>query len=520
MPQTKLSTPNILLILTDQHRWDALSCAVAPGQGPRTPHLDALAGRGVRFTHAFAASVACSPSRASLFTGVYPHVHGVTMNNLVINDGLPNLATQLGDTYNLRYAGKWHADHGRMPSEYGFQGKDFPGYGFPTADGTIEGMWFHRETVASGVSTVTPHYANYLDVHGLPRPKVLEARYGVHSSRHEIAGLLSGDIESTFEAMVASDTIDHLEAYGASAQEQPFFLWANFWGPHTPCVIPEPYFSMYDPRTIEPDPSFLETWEHKPHRLKLAERRWGLSGEGWEGWREIVARYWGYVTLLDDLVGRMLDSLAAQGMADNTVVVFSSDHGDMMGSHRLIEKGAFAYDEAYRVPMIAAHPNCATPGATVDDLVLMHDLYPTVLDLAGAEIPANCQFTSLADTVLDAGQSQPQESVFCYSKHGIAHGIRMVRTATAKIAFAPTEFGGLDTVNDPWEVAELYDLAADPYETRNLMGLAEHRDLQDEMVALMREKLIQVGEPIIDYWDAVSQAWATGSWKAGGPPEE
>jgi arylsulfatase A-like enzyme len=508
--------------MTDQHRWDALGCAVAPGQGPRTPNLDALAARGVRFTSAHAGAVACSPSRASLFTGVYPHVHGVTMNNLIINEGLPNLATQLGAAdYGLGYAGKWHADHGKMPTEYGFAGKDFPGYGFPTADGTIEGMWFHRGTVSNGLSTVTSHYADYLDAHGLPHPEVLKARYGAHGGRHEIDGLMSGDIESTFEAMVASDTIDLLESYGEAQEDgRPFFLWTNFWGPHTPCVVPEPYYSMYDPESIEPDPSFYETWEHKPHRLKLIERRWGLSDEGWAGWRGIVARYWGYVTMLDDLIGRILDTLEAQGLAEDTLVLFTSDHGDMMGSHRLIEKGAFCYDQAFRVPLIAAHPDCATPGGVCDGLVLMHDLYPTMLELAGAEIPDNCQFTSLAETVLDVTQHQPRESIFCYSKHGIANGLRMVRTETHKLAFAPTEWGAnADTVNDPWQVAELYDLAADPFEMHNLMDVPAHRALQEEMVALMRQKLAEVGEPSLDYWDSVSEAWASGSWKAGGPPD-
>ena len=176
MPDSR-DRPNILLIMTDQHRYDALGCH---GTTPcRTPNIDSLAERGVRFTSAFTGAVACSPSRASLFTGVYPHRHGVTSNNLVVNPALPTLASELGGAgYRLGYAGKWHVDNARMPSDYGFSGLDFPGYGYPTADGTIDGVWFHRGSVLNGLDNVTPHYANYLRSHDLEAPRILQAHYG------------------------------------------------------------------------------------------------------------------------------------------------------------------------------------------------------------------------------------------------------------------------------------------------------------------------------------------------------
>ena len=325
--------PNILLILTDQQRFDTLGCYGAPIC--RTPHIDALAERGVRFTSAYTAAIACSPSRAMLFTGVYPHKNGVLVNNLALDHTIPNLASELGRAgYWLGYSGKWHVDHAWVPSRHGFTGLDFPGYGYPPADGSVEGLNYHRRAVTNGRYVATPHYVNYLKSHGYPRPRVLHAKYGnspqMASHQHEIYGLLSGDLGSSFEAMVSEQTVRLIRQARTRRRETgaPFFIWANFWGPHTPCVVPEPYYSMYDPAQIPEEPSFCETFDHKPPRQKRWEDNWGLSGDAWLGWSEIVARYWGYVTMLDDLVGRILEEVRALGLDDNTLILFSSDHDD------------------------------------------------------------------------------------------------------------------------------------------------------------------------------------------------
>ena len=514
MPDSR-DRPNILLILTDQHRYDALGCH---GTTPcRTPNIDSLAERGVRFTSAFTGAVACSPSRASLFTGVYPHRHGVTSNNLVVNPALPTLSSELGGAgYRLGYAGKWHVDNARMPSDYGFSGLDFPGYGYPTADGTIDGVWFHRGSVLNGLDNVTPHYANYLRSHDLEAPRILQAHYGDKPTpgrrRHEIRGLLTGDVESTFEAMVSELAIEQLcelaggeptAAEGRGMERQPFFLWVNYWGPHTPCIVPEPYYSMYDPEKIPPEPSAVETWDHKPHRQKLGERFWGLSGQGWEGWREIVARYWGYVTMLDDLIGRVLGELDDLGLRENTVVVFASDHGDMMGAHRLIEKGPYAYDEALRIPLIVSHPECATPGTACDNLVTLHDLFPSCLEWAGAPLPPS-HGKSLVGQACGQEPETLRESLFAYSCHGMQHALRAVRTRDHKLVITPTEMGpGLDQVNDPWEIAELYDLKADPHELTNLINEPGAEAVQQAMLAQMEKHLVELEDPFLAYYQSV-----------------
>ena len=148
-----------------------------------------------------------------------------------------------------------------MATDYGFEGKDFPGYGYPIYNGLIEGMRFGPAADSKGATT---HYKEYLDARGKGYPKVLEAHYGDNPGKQsqEMYALHSGSIEDSFEHMVAEDTIDLMRSMKAKRDEDgaPFFIWTNFWGPHTPCLIPEPYYSMYDPADIPKEPSFDETW--------------------------------------------------------------------------------------------------------------------------------------------------------------------------------------------------------------------------------------------------------------------
>ena len=511
--------PNILLILTDQHRFDTLGCYGAPVC--RTPHLDRLAERGVRFDAAYTAAVACSPSRAMLFTGLYPHRNGVHTNEAPLNAEIPNLATELSrQGYRLGYTGKWHVDRDKVPGDYGFVGHDFPNYGYPPADGLIEGLHFHEQRIGEDGPDYTTYYADYLASHGLEPPTLSDVRYGVSPNprmgRHEIYARLSGDVESTFEAMVAEKTVELLQQFQASQEQDgaPFFLWANFWGPHTPILLPEPYFSLYDPADVPYEPSFPEMFEHKPERQKLNDRLWGLSTEGWPGWQRIIARYWGYVTMLDELTGRILHALRELGLVENTLVIFTTDHGDMMGAHRMIEKGPYAYEESFRLPMIAAHPRCAAPGSRSDAFVCLHDLYPTFIALAGGEPPTS-DGISIVDQILGRGGSTGRESIYGYSAHGLPESLRMVRTRTHKLTFAPTGTGALqDLVRDAWELFELYDLVNDPHEMVNLIDRPGSQEVQERMLALMRQHMVDIDDPMLEYLDSVVDAhWGTPTWQ-------
>jgi arylsulfatase A-like enzyme len=483
---------NILLIVTDQHRYDTLGCYGAPIC--QTPNLDKLAARGVRFDRAYTATVPCSPSRAALFTGVYPHKNHVRVNSQEVNPGIPNLASELRAAgYNLGYAGKWHVDEPKVASDYGFEGKDFPGYGYPIYQGLIDGFRFGPPAGSGGATT---HYEEYLKSHDYPFPTVLEAHYGDNPGKQnqEMYALHSGGIESSFEAMVAEDTIELLRSMQQRRDEsgEPFFIWASFWGPHTPCLLPEPYYSMYDPASIPMEPSFEETWARKPYVQQLVERFWGLSEGGWERWREIVARYWGYVTMIDDLVGMMMAEMEALGCADTTLVVFSTDHGDNMGAHRLIEKGPFTYEQCYRLPMIAVDPECEAPGSVCDEFVYLQDLYPTFLEVAGRTQPLEPDTLSILDQMKGRGVSTGRASVYAqFFAQLFRFEQRMLRTRTHKLVYNHSDIG------------ELYDLANDPWEMYNLFGLPEFKGLQGDLMAAMREHMLRLGDPILRDFDSV-----------------
>jgi arylsulfatase A-like enzyme len=276
----------------------------------------------------------------------------------------------------------------------------------------------------------------------------------------------------------------------------PFFIWANFWGPHTPCLLPEPYYSMYDPSSIPEEPSFGETWERKPFVQHLVERYWGLSRGGWARWREIVARYWGYVTMLDDLVGRIMAELDALGCAENTMVIFSTDHGDNMGAHRLIEKGPFTYEQCYRLPLLVVHPGCEAPGTACDEFVYLQDLFPTILAAAGQRPPDVPDTSSILSLIQGQHGSTGRDSIYAqFYAQLFPYEQRMVRTRTHKFVYNRSDIG------------ELYDLVNDPWEMRNLIDLPQAKAQQDELMERMRAHMVRLEDPILGAFDGIRHVY-------------
>lgn len=477
---------NVLLILTDQHRYDALGCNGNPVV--KTPHLDALAGRGVRFSNAFTGILPCSPSRACLFTGRYGHRNGVTINGGCLNPGIPNLGTEARDAgCRIGYAGKWHVDRQRNPSDFGFEGKDFPGYGYPWSAEIVEGNTFGA---GMGDERNIEHYLAYLRKHGLEPPRI-EAHFKSASRNSSIYGRQSGTLKHSFENMVAEDTMELLRSFAAHRREtdQPFFLWSNFWGPHRPMVIPEPYFSMYRPEDVPYDPAYAETFANKPavHR-EFSELSTGFGEEeSWETWQKIIARYWGYVTMLDDLIGQILDLLRDLGEEDRTLVVFASDHGDLMGAHRQLEKGPSCYDDAYQIPLIAAHPECGTPGHVSSEMVCLHDCFPALLQTLGAHPEPAPDFHNILPCMLDAESKSGREWIFTqFYQQRICIDQRMVRTRTHKFVFNRND---LD---------ELYDLTEDPRELRNRIDDPQMAGIRHELQQKLVASLTELSDPLLE----------------------
>lgn len=483
------SRPNILLIVSDQQRWDTVS-AYGLNDICRTPHIDGLAQRGVRFDNAFTPTAICSPARASLYTGLYPHKHGVTGNGLSIREGVRGLNHYLDEAgYRSGYAGKWHADEEKGPSDLGFKGKDFIGYAFPGA-GLLPGLQFSPKPKRGNP------YADYLQERDFDLPTVSHRFVGTNPGcqAQEMFALHEGPVESSIEYFVAEETIRLIDEL--NDDEAPFFLWANFWGPHTPCLVPEPYFSMYDPDDIPEHPSYRETFQDKPYRQQLIERMWGLGEYGWRGFQEITARYYGHVTFIDDMVGRIVNHLEALGIADNTVIVFTSDHGDCMGAHKLIEKGEFMYDEIYRIPLVVAHPDCQQPGSANEDFWYLHELMPSFLDIAGLDVPDALDGDSFLPAMLGDPTPNGREEVYCvFHRHFTVAEQRMVRTRTHQFTFNSADQG------------ELYDLVADPYQLDNVYGQPEYETVRLDLMARMARYMQELGDPLYGWFRRVGPVY-------------
>ena len=330
----------------------------------------------------------------------------------------PTFSRELNEGgYMLDYVGKWHVNEDCGPLQYGF----------------------HRHETPKVFRNSVPGTEVFVD---FPRGQQL------------ISSVLDGPPERHASWSFTTRGIDFIKE--RSVENNPFFLRVDLTSPHFANFVPEPYASMYDPATIPPWPNFDESFDGKPnsHRRKHAE--WHLEDKEWEWWQPVIAKYYGDVSLLDVCVGRVLDEIDRAGIADNTVFMFSTDHGDAMGSHKHFEKAGTMYDEVFRVPLIIRAPG--VQAGRSDEFVRLMDLMPTILEFAGIESPNGIDGMSLSPLLAGGVPDDWPQSVYC-EHHGEVWGYqtqRSVRTREWKYVYNPTD------------IDELYDLVLDPYEMRNL----------------------------------------------------
>ena len=443
--------PNIVFFMTDQLRRDALGCY--GNTICKTPHLDRLAAEGVRFDQAYTVSPVCSPARASLLTGLYPHNHGVMVNTHIapalspgLSPDLPTFGTLLKDAgYALDYVGKWHVHQSLTPRDYGFDRIEAGSLGF---EGT---------TTLKGKTEILPGSEINIDFDN-GRPQL-------------IAGLNGAEEADTWLAQRTRVGIEMLR--DRAEGNKPFMVRIDMPEPHFACLPVERYASMYNPAEIPQWNNFEDTFEGKPpgHLRKLLE--WNLQDKDWNWWQQVVARYYAVITQIDQCVGDVLAAIDDTGLAENTIFVFCTDHGDAMGSHGHFEKAGTMYDEIYRIPLLIKGPKRWVKPGVVTEFVRSLDLMPTFTQWGGATVPDDIDGVSLKG--LAAGNPQPNwpDSVYC-EHHGEVWGYqsqRMVRTMRWKYAY------------DPHAIDELYDLAADPGELINLIDSPDHADIVTEMKA-------------------------------------
>ena len=438
---------NVLFIICDD-----LNCDLGTYDHPlvRTPHIDALADRGVQFDNAHCQFALCGPSRASFMTSLYPDQTRIWNNSIFLRQTLPNVVSMSQHFREHRYfatrIGKIY--HYGVPRNIGTGGHDDP-YSW---DHTINPIGRDKFDEAR-VFTLTP------------------GRYGGTLSWLAADGT---DREQT-DGMIVDEAIERLEWHA----EQPydFFLAVGLFRPHTPYVAPRKYFDLYplDSITLPEVPhDYLETIPPAARNtVKLKKEKTKLTPALA---KEAIQAYYASITFVDAQVGRLLEALDRLDLTRETIVLFTSDHGYHMGEHGQFQKTTL-FENATRVPLIISSPDQSLRGHRTGAPVEMTDFYPTLSELAGLEIPSHVQGVSLVPALHDA-EARPREDALTQLTVR-ARGYSL-RTERHRI----TEWEEKEGTS-----IELYDHASDPAEMKNLAGDPALSDLESRLLGRLRERV-------------------------------
>jgi len=478
---------NVLLITTDQQHFDAIG-----SRDPklRTPNLDRLCEEGTRFDRAYCPSPVCTPSRASIITGLYPSHHGAWTIGVKLPEDVPTLGDHLlAAGFDTALIGKAHfqpltstPESVSLEAQPTLRDLDFwrgfnqVWYGF----GHIELARHHGDE-----SHVGQHYAIWLEEQGLsdwreyfqPLPGETSAKApplsptGRFSTRADRSWQLPAELHHTHWTGERSLAWLGQESKG----DKPFFLWTSFHDPHPPYALSEPWASMYDPEEMEV--GHLVPGEHDanpPHFRKTQEERpdfgdWHtpFKAHGCESHlypeaelKKDKAIYYGMISFIDAEVGRLLDKLDALGIAEQTLVIFTTDHGHFLGQHGLIAKGPFHYEDMLKVPFIVRCPGEVAAGRVSDDLQSLVDLTPTILEAVGVPVPSGMQGVSQWSSW--RGEGSVRDFVLCENRHNpeMPHAMSYVDRRYKITTYRHGNFGEMfDLEDDP---GELHDLWSDP----------------------------------------------------------
>lgn len=508
MSRDSQSRPNVLCIITDQQRRDHLGCAGNPII--QTPNIDQLAHSGARFERCYVNNPLCMPSRATLWTGRGIHDHGVRCNGIPLNTRIPTIVTALSEAgYRTYSAGKLHlspfqtlvgADPASLDLNQWPEAREIwngghidhlpiPYYGLHSA-----------HFIGGHGDLIWGEYRLWLKHHA---PKVYEeliawsALVGKAGWETTILSHIPNELHHSY--WVADHVIKFIQEQQFS--DMPFFCWCSFPDPHHPYHAPEPFYSMYDSadmptparRKGELDdlPPFYRRIQTETLRVE------GLTGpvtRFYADTPEIMARTFGMVSNVDYNVGRILRELEALGLRKNTIIVYLSDHGDLMGDHWLQQKGPFHFDGLIRVPFIWSWPGRILPGMVIENIASLLDFAPTILELCGIPIPEGPKpvepFLPLElppwpgkslRPALEGEAAVARESVLI--SHDEDHlGLRLRTLVTDR--YRLTRYAGQSC-------GEIFDLQEDPQELYNLWNSPAHRSLRDELSTQLLDEVIR-----------------------------
>lgn len=472
--------PNIVFLLNDHQTFYGHGERVG---GPKIikPHFERLAKEGMEFTRAYTCCPLCAPARRSMLTGLFPHTHGELSNksfNPFSNETYLDKLAEAG--YKNYYFGKWHAGPGTA-YDHRCEGFSYPGYNNPYTKA---------------------EYKKYLKENNLPHFQVRlqrsfndpKTKYGkIHQSR-----IQSGELHSLDRAVCNEHTVgimgtpketheafflghlacEKIKEIAKSETKEPFHLRVDFWGPHQPYFATQEYLDKYPPENIPELPSFRESLENKPSLYKF-ERNFPLHEGGkiiypnplpWSEWQKVLAMNYAQQTLIDEAGGLILDALDEFGFRDNTLVMWSTDHGDALGCHGgHFDKDTYMPEEMMRIPLAVRYPNVISAGQKSEKLVSNLDLPLTFLEVAGARFSNAVHGKSFLPICVNKNEEW-REDLMCETNGHFTINIgRMIVTDQYKY------------ISNDKDMDELYDLKNDPFELKNLVYDQKYKEVLIDM---------------------------------------
>ncbi|VCU71138.1 Arylsulfatase [Pigmentiphaga humi] len=531
MSQPAAKRPNILLVMTDQQRADHLGCYGNPIL--RTPHLDALAGTGVRASRFYVASPTCMSNRATLMTGRMPSLHGVLHNGIPLSREDVTFVELLREAgYATALVGKSHLQNfgynnppirgwenlngGRPPSDalqdahrHHRRGRDYDNEWTPywkaDPDFAVRTPFYgfdHVSLCTMHGDRVQGDYARWL-AQRHPDPDSLRGRENaIPDARYDSpqAWRTRMPVELYPSTYVAEQTCAWLAEHAERGGEAPFFIQCSFPDPHHPFTPPGKYWGMYDPAGIPLPPSFHQ--HQRPALLQAVHERTqaGASREAYIPFalnerecREVTALTYGSIGLVDDCVGRVLAKLDELGLREDTVVIFTSDHGEMMGDHGIALKGVMHYRSVTQVPFIWSDPALpeARRGAVLDTVAGSVDIAQTILARAGVAPFNGIQGVNLLPQIQDAAAPAPERAGIVVESEPLQYAFGRPRRFKVRTLF---DRRYRLTLSDDPAVCEFYDLEADPHETEDLWNEPAARAERDRQVAALAVEMIRLSE--------------------------
>ncbi|MFW6162721.1 MAG: sulfatase [Planctomycetota bacterium] len=455
--------PNVLWVMSDQHN---AACMGHAGRSVRTPHLDALAERGVRFTQAFCNNPICAPSRVSFITGQHPHTHRHLGNNLrdfpqLNPDTLSALARRHG--YQTALIGKGHMIH-RWDVE-----------GF-------EHIRYCDLCDADRDDPLTTHYFRYLYDHGLADRYDLGSLPSDHPGKGTHWFVSDIPHEHSLEVWTGRETRAFLEGRD---RRRPFFVQMSFQRPHAPLSPSPERAHMYRPEDCDIPSSARDLFE-RAFATKPSYQRERVAGRGGypfvpadeDELRRQLTHYFALVTIIDEEVGRVLDTLRDQGELENTVIVYAADHGDFAGDHGLMQKNLGIYESIHRIPFLLWYPGCPA-GRQVAELVESVDLYPTLCELMDVPAPDGVEGRGLIPVIENGAAGK--DAIVCEWSWGRDAGMtHAIRTQDFRLVY----YGH-------GQEGELYDRRTDPDELINRYAEAAYAPVRLELTERLLDHVMQ-----------------------------